>query len=138
MNKKNLEDLAELRAREANALLSLKFFEGSYYLAGYSLECAIKACIAKQVKEFDFPNKELAQKSHQHKLSELIGVAGLKQKLNEKAKQDSSFEINWALAKDWTVESRYESQIEEHKARDLYNAVTDDQSGVLVWLKTFW
>ncbi|MGM8939255.1 DNA-binding protein [Psychrobacter glaciei] len=138
MNKRNLEYLAELRAKEANALLSLNFFEGSYYLSGYSLECAIKACIAKQVKEFDFPNKELAQKSHQHKLSELIGVAGLKQKLTEKMKQDSNFEINWALAKDWTVESRYESQIDEHKARDLYNAVTDDKSGVLVWLKTFW
>lgn len=138
MNKKNLEDLAELRAKEANALLSLGFFEGSYYLAGYSLECAIKACIAKQVKEFDFPNKELAQKSHQHELNELIGVAGLKQKLTEKTKHDNIFEINWALAKDWTVESRYESQVDEHKARDLYNAVTDDKSGVLVWLKTFW
>ena len=124
--------------QEAKALLDTKYFQGAYYLAGYSLECAIKACIAKQVREFDFPNKELAQKSHQHKLNDLLGVAGLKQKLVEKETEDLEFKLNWAVAKDWTVESRYESKIEESKARDLYQAVTNENSGILAWLKTFW
>lgn len=138
MNKKDLEDLVDIRVQEAKALLDSGFFQGAYYLAGYSLECAIKACIAKQVKEFDFPNRDLAQKSHQHRLNDLLGVAGLKQKLDEKEKDDVEFKLNWAVAKDWTVESRYENQIEESRAKDLYQAVTDEKSGILAWLKTFW
>lgn len=138
MNKNDLERLADIRISEAKTLLEAGLFQGAYYLSGYSLECAIKVCIAKQVREFDFPDKDLAHKSHQHKLSDLLGVAGLKQKLIQKEAEDQEFKLNWAVAKDWGVESRYESQIEASKATDLFNAVTHQDSGVLVWLKTFW
>lgn len=138
MNKSDLEKLVDIRVSEAKVLLESEKYQGSYYLAGYALECAIKVCIAKQVRQYDFPNKELAQKSHQHKLTDLLGVAGLKQKLNEKEKVDLDFKLNWAVAKDWTVESRYECSIESSKANDLFQAVTDEYSGVLAWLKTFW
>jgi hypothetical protein len=137
-NKKDLEQLVELRVQEARVLLDSGLFQGAYYLMGYSLECAIKACIAKQVKEFDLPNKDLAQKSHHHKLSELLGVAGLKQRLKEKEKEDDEFKLNWTVSKDWSVESRYEYQIDQRKAEDLYQAVTDKNSGILTWLKKFW
>ena len=111
MNKSNLEKLVDIRISEARVLLESENYQGSYYLVGYALECAIKACIAKQVRQYDFPNKELAQKSHQHKLTDLLGVASLKQKLSEKELTDSDFKLNWAVAKDWTVESRYECSI---------------------------
>lgn len=138
MNKSDLERLVDIRVSEAKVLLESKNYEGSYYLLGYSLECALKACIAKQVKQYDFPNKDLAQKSHQHKLTDLLGVAGLKQKLGEKEQEDSDFQLNWLVAKDWTVESRYECKIEEKKANDFYEAITNKKSGILIWLKTFW
>ena len=76
MNKVELETLSETRIREAELLFSNGEFGGAYYLAGYSVECALKACICKQVKESDFPNKKLAQDSHTHKLLDLVGVAG--------------------------------------------------------------
>lgn len=138
MNKSDLEALVDIRVSEAEVLLEYENYQGAYYLAGYALECAIKACIAKQVQQFDFPNKDLAQKSHQHKLTDLLGVAGLKQKLSEKEQADTDFQLNWAVAKDWTVDSRYERSIESTKANDLYQAVTDENSGILAWLKTFW
>lgn len=138
MNKSDLETLVDIRISEARVLLESENYQGSYYLAGYALECAIKACISKQVRQYDFPNKELAQKSHQHKLTDLLGVAGLKQKLSEKERADLDFKLNWAVAKDWTVESRYECSIESSKANDFFQAVTDENSGVLAWLKTFW
>jgi len=138
MNKSDLEALVDIRITEAEVLLEYENYQGAYYLAGYALECAIKACIAKQVQQFDFPNKDLAQKSHQHKLTDLLGVAGLKQKLSEKEQADTDFQLNWAVAKDWTVDSRYERSIESTKANDLYQAVTDENSGILAWLKTFW
>ena len=138
MNKDDLERLADIRIEEAKVLLVNEKYEGAYYLAGYSIECAIKACIARQVRQYDFQNKDLARKSHEHKLIGLLGVASLKQKLNEEESRDEEFKLNWAVVKDWTVESRYECIIEDVKARDLCQAVSDENSGVLKWLKTFW
>jgi len=138
MNKNDLEMLVEIRIKEAEILLNTGRYQGAYYLAGYSLECAIKVCIAKQVKQYDFPNLELAKKSYSHNLTDLMGAAGLKQKLWEKVEQDVDFELNWAVAKDWNEKARYESRAEEEKAKDLYEAITHNQSGILVWLKTFW
>ncbi len=138
MNKLELENLVEIRIKEADVLLNSGCFQGAYYLIGYALECAFKACISKQVKEFDFPNKRLANASHTHKLSELVGVAGLKQKLSEQENQDENFKLNWAVAKDWSEVSRYECSVEENKAKDLYEAITDNKSGILAWLKKYW
>lgn len=138
MNKNDLEELADIRVKEAKVLLDAENYQGAYYLAGYSLECAIKACIAKQVRQHDFPNLELAKNSYSHKLMDLLGVAGLKQKLNEKEGQDADFQLNWAVAKDWSEKARYENRVEEKKAKDLYEAITDDQSGILAWLKKYW
>ena len=138
MNKDDLEELVGIRIKEAKLLLEAESYQGAYYLAGYSLECAIKACIAKQVQRYDFPNLELARNSYSHKLADLLGVAGLKQKLIEKEKQDDNFQLNWAVAKDWNEKSRYECRVKERKAKDLYEAITDNKSGILAWLKTFW
>lgn len=138
MNKTDLEKLVDIRIEESKILLNNKKSQGAYYLAGYALECAIKACISKQVKEFDFPNKKLAEKSHKHDLFDLIGVAGLKQKLNENEEQDQDFKLNWAVVKDWSVESRYDHNINQKKAEDIYYAITEENSGVLQWLKIHW
>lgn len=138
MNKSDLEKLVEIRLLESETLLKSGSFQGAYYLVGYSLECALKACIAKQVNQYDFPNKQFANQSHTHNLTELLGVAGLKQKLSEKEKADTEFSINWAVAKDWSESSRYECNIEETRANDLFNAVTEINSGILAWLKTYW
>lgn len=138
MNKTDLEKLVELRISESSSLLNSRNFPGAYYLAGYVLECALKACIAKQVQQHDFPNKKLAEDSYSHDLQKLIGVAGLKQELVKKEKADPEFSLNWAVAKDWSELARYDHNIEETRANDLYNAITDESSGVLAWLKTYW
>ena len=138
MNKAELEILAEIRISEAAALLAADQFNGAYYLAGYALECAFKACIAKKVNQYDFPDKELAFNSFTHDLTRLVGVAGLKQELFQKEKIDQNFALNWAVAKDWSEQARYDSNIGQAKANDLYNAITNNDNGVLSWLKTFW
>lgn len=59
MNKTDLEQLADLRLAEAAALLGATppMPDGAYYLAGYAIECALKACIAKLTAQHDFPDK---------------------------------------------------------------------------------
>jgi HEPN domain-containing protein len=137
MNKTEFEALAEIRIKEARVLFEAGCWHGAYYLAGYALECTLKACIAKQVKAFYFPDKQLALDSYTHKLSDLIKTAKLNQKLLEKEKQDVTFELNWATARDWSEESRYDTSIEESQARDLINAITETNSGVLTWLMNY-
>jgi hypothetical protein len=57
MNRTDFQKLTELRLNEANTLLGGKCYEGAYYLTGYAVECALKACIAKQTQQHDFPIK---------------------------------------------------------------------------------
>jgi 4'-phosphopantetheinyl transferase EntD len=119
MNKTELENIAAIRIKEAEILLTAECYEGAYYLAGYALECTFKACIAKQVKEFDFPNKQLVIDSYTHNLSKLLTTAGLKQELTEQERLDKEFKLNWAVVSKWSEESRYEYSIEKQKAHDF-------------------
>ena len=81
MNRIDFQKIAETRLREAKALLDAGFQDGAYYLAGYSVECALKACIAKRTREHDFPEKKLAIDSHTHDLRDLLRLALLKNEL---------------------------------------------------------
>jgi hypothetical protein len=138
MNKSDLETLVDVRVKEAKLLPDNKCYEGAYYLLGYALECAIKACIAKQVREHDFPDKQLANASYTHKLGDLLGVAGLKQKLQEKEKTDEDFKLNWAVANRWSEDVRYEHTVEEATVKDFFEAITNNRSGILIWVKSWW
>lgn len=138
MNKQILESLVDMRVAEAKTLFDAGHFQGSYYLIGYAVECALKVCIAKKVMQHDFPNKDLATKAHTHNLSDLLNVAELKQKLAQKSARESAFGISWAQVKDWNSETRYDSSVTQVKAADMIEAVTHHQNGVLPWLKTFW
>jgi hypothetical protein len=137
MNKSELENLATIRIKEADILLMADCYQGAYYLAGYAVECTLKACIAKQVKEFDFPDKKLANDSYTHKLADLVTTAGLKQKLIEQEKQNKEFKLNWAVVVEWSEDSRYKCAITIQEAHDLFIAITDNESGVLPWLKKY-
>ena len=49
MNRSELQQLAEIRLRDAKALLVTGENDaGAYYMAGYAVECALKAVIAKK------------------------------------------------------------------------------------------
>ena len=137
MNRTDLQELAELRLKEARSLLDRSFFDGAYYLAGYAVECALKARIAKQTRQYDFPDKALANQAHTHNLNQLVGVAGLKEELERKVRSDSGFELNWAIVKDWSEEARYQRH-REAKVRDFIRAVVDRRRGILAWLRVHW
>jgi hypothetical protein len=137
MNKTELENITTIRIKEAEILLMADCYQGAYYLAGYALECTLKACIARQVKEFDFPDKKLTNASYTHKLADLVITAGLKQKLTEQEKQNEEFKLNWAVVIEWSEESRYKFAITKQEAHDLFSAITDNESGILPWLKKY-
>lgn len=138
VNRKDLQTLADLRVADAKVLVDAGCFSAAYYLLGYAVECALKACITKQIREHDFPDKQLVLDSYTHNLEQLLRTSGVKPQFDSRIKADKSFEVNWTTIKDWTEAARYENNIPEVKARDLLNAITDSTSGVLTWLKTVW
>jgi HEPN domain-containing protein len=137
MNRSDLQTLADLRVKEAGVLLDNGCFEGAYYLAGYAIECALKSCIAKRINQYDFPDLKLIRDSYTHDLRKLLVVAELKTALEQTAKANPVFDVNWRIVTEWSEECRYSLTIEEQVARGMIVAVTDSQ-GVLPWLKSWW
>jgi HEPN domain-containing protein len=137
VNKADLEQLANDRIADAGVLLAGGRWSGAYYLAGYAVECALKACIAKLTRAEDFPDQKFANKVWTHDLETLVKAAGLEEALRIEVAANANLLFNWGIAKDWTEKSRYE-QIEETEARALYNAITDPNDGVLAWIHSHW
>jgi HEPN domain-containing protein len=137
MNKNELEILSAIRIEEAEVLLKAECYQGAYYLAGYAVECILKACIAKHIKQFDFPDKKLVNDSYTHDLAKLLITAGLKQDLMLQESKDINFKLNWSVANKWSEESRYDHSIQRQDAKDLFEAITENESGVLPWLKKY-
>jgi len=124
--------------KEAQVLFEHGCFEGAYYLVGYVIECALKSCIAKQIKEHDFPDLKLVKDSYTHDLDKLLSISGLRNELEKEVKTNPRFNIDWAIIKNWSEESRYRTSIDENTVRDLFDAVAVNNGGVLAWLKSRW
>jgi HEPN domain-containing protein len=137
VNRTDLQALANLRLNEASALLSLGMYDGAFYLAGYSVECALKACIAKGTQRGDFPDKKRVDKSHSHDLPQLADLAGLQNAVSERSKSDAVFRRHWRFVQDWSEQSRYR-RYDSGAAREMLKAVKDRRHGILPWLKRLW
>ena len=147
MNRLDLQQLAETRLADAKALLQAGQYDGAYYMAGYAVECALKACIAKRTQQHDFPPFD-ASKSYTHNLSELVKICGFadvvgkerleKIKSSRNAPPLTATEINWLTVYVWNVERRYELKAPRTEAEELILAIEEPKDGVLQWLRLRW
>jgi HEPN domain-containing protein len=137
VNRTDLQRLAKERISDAKVLLAARHWSAAYYLAGYAVECALKACVAKLMKAEEFPDKGLAEKCWTHSLPQLLGPAELKNDFNAALQADLDLAENWDIVKDWNESSRY-ARTSKTKAEGLYEAITDKKHGVLSWLKPRW
>ncbi|MGO9261262.1 MAG: HEPN domain-containing protein [Bryobacteraceae bacterium] len=136
MNRKEFQALAEKRLEDANVLFRNRRFDGAYYLAGYVVECALKACIAKKTKKHEFPPKrDFVSKVYTHSLNSLLEAAALP-KLSEELRNNKPLEAKWGVVKDWNEESRYKLYGRK-KAKGLLDAVSTPV-GVLACLRKYW
>src|SRR4051812_43445859 len=133
MFRDDLKTLSRIRRREALVLLRGRHFAGAYYLSGLAVECALKACIAKESKQFEFPDKKHAIDCFTHDLTVLLKKAGLESDLALESTRSPAFGVNWATIKDWKVESRYEHAIAPLVSQSMYSAAVS-RNGVLQWL----
>lgn len=137
MNRSEFQNVAKLRVREAKVLLDNQRYDGAYYLLGYALECALKACIAKQFRRYDIPDKKRVEQSYTHDLEKLISLAGLQNDFENEKRINGNFRANWAIVKDWSEQARYRTGRPAIEANDFYVACTGKRDGVLTWLKKY-
>lgn len=137
MNRGDLQKLSNARIREAKILLQAGEYSGAYYLAGYAVECALKACFAKQVKRYDFPDKEDARKIFTHKFRDLVKLAKLSDELARVEQANSKFAAGWELVCKWTEESRYSTWTRDD-SEAILDAIVRRKDGVLPWIKRRW
>lgn len=137
MDRKELQGLARVRLKEARALLESGMPDGAFYLAGYAVECALKACIAKSTRRGEFPDRKKVESSHSHNLLQLCRVAGLEDDLRAHVAANVSFRTNWDYLQSWSEQSRYRRHSPE-SARALWDAVGHQRNGVLSRIKQRW
>jgi hypothetical protein len=133
VTRSDLQKLSSMRLREAKLLLSANSPDGAYYLAGYAVECALKACIAKSTNRHDFPDKQRANDSFTHNAKKLVVVAGLEPELEDAVRQ-SEFGRRWKIVTQWNEDSRYSSHSRQ-EASDLIEAIENRKHGILQWLR---
>jgi HEPN domain-containing protein len=139
VNRAGFQKLAEMRLDDAKTLLDQGKWPAAYYLAGYSVECALKACIIAFLNKSDeWPERDFSKNCWTHALDDLLKLARLQEELETVAKKDAVFANNWAVAKDWTEKARYNLDKAESDAKPLYDAIAEANHGVLTWLKNYW
>jgi HEPN domain-containing protein len=140
VNRVQWQQLAERWLLDAKDLLDHHHWSAAYYLAGYSVECGLKACVLVRViatPEVIFETKRFSEYCWTHDLLELVKQAGLESTRAADIAGNSVLAGNWLVVKDWSEKSRY-ATTPHHKAKKLYQAITASPDGVMQWIKTRW
>jgi hypothetical protein len=139
VNRRDFRRLAELRLADAQALLEIRRYAAAYYLAGYAVECGLKACIARRfgLYEFPLPPRDAA-KLYVHELDKLAGHELLAGALKAQRDAVPNFAANWTIVIRWKAEARYEYRRSREEAEQLLAAITDVPDGVMEWIRQLW
>jgi HEPN domain-containing protein len=143
VDRKTFQKLAKERLGDAKALLGRKRWSGAYYLCGYAVECALKACLLRHLGEsgaiFSDERRYLKDLADcwTHDLSKLVRLAGLEAKLGAARGANPKLAKFWGVTSGWSETSRYEEKTEA-EARALYEAVCNNPDGVFRWMKSHW
>ncbi|GAB4289640.1 MAG: hypothetical protein Kow0090_02470 [Myxococcota bacterium] len=141
VSRKELQQLAETRLKEAKILARNNMYDGARYLAGYVVELALKAkiCFLLELSEYpDAGNLKTAFRTHSY--DDLIKLAGLETKLKQEQKENKNFGTNWDILTKWTPDYRYKPVGSQTKAEleKTIKALENPKSGVFRWIKRNW
>jgi hypothetical protein len=138
VNRDAYRRVAQARLVDAQVLLRARRYVGAYYLAGYAVEAALKACIARQFRAATIPDKGSVDKLYVHNLVALVRFANLVDALDAERRRDSLFGAHWQTVQGWSAESRYLLTQPAIEAHNMVDGVADRAHGVLRWLKQHW
>lgn len=140
MTKQDWRDLAEARLIDADILLQNQRWAAAYYIAGYAVECGLKACVVDLVEKnpgIIYEERRFSDSCWTHKLTELVGVARLEAARAADEIANPAFAQKWAVVIRWNEAYRYVC-VSEPDARQLYEAISHPQDGVMKWIRDHW
>ena len=135
-DRQTFQVLAEERLAEARLLLANGHPSGAYYLAGYAIECGLKAKIAKGFRENQIPDLKRVRDIYVHDLGKLMSHASLIDELEANMKNDPNLARSWAVVAGWSEQARYHVATYT-SAEALLNAIGGEK-GLLQWLRYRW
>ena len=138
IKRRHLKNLVDGRLADAHVLMSKRRYVSAYYIAGYAVECAIKVCIAEQFRKNTIPDKNLVNNTYTHDFEKLMRTAGIFAQLEQNITTDAGLYSSWNVVKDWRPEIRYTTSVTRLEARDLIDAIENQQNGILQWLVQHW
>lgn len=129
-----LEQLAEARMREAQALLRVGEYAGAVYLAGYALECYLKVAICARL---DWESLLATFKTHD--LERLLLFTGLEKRLKDDVSVWLNFKRVVGLWSDGSgnpsVRYRHPEEILKSTAEEFLDWLTVVPEGLIPWLQ---
>jgi len=131
MLRTDLQRLSRLRAQEARTLFAAGQHDGANYLAGFAVECALKACIARKTRRYEFPDRDRVLRAWSHNLDQLLHQADLR------VVKGDAIEALWQIVKDWGVDARYTVGKSATETEGFLSAAIG-RKGVVAWLKQYW
>lgn len=138
-DRETFQRLAASRLAEARLLAQGGHPSGAYYLAGYAIECALKARIAGQFRENEIPDKGFINDIYTHDLTKLVRLAGLQSELDSATQADVLLGQRWAIAKNWSEQARYQFWTDDDASAMIDAAAgAGDTEGLVQWLTRRW
>ncbi len=142
MNRAQLQRLAEDRIIDAQALLDTTRWAAAYYLAGYSVECALKSCVLAHIEKTGMiyrDRKYLRSLADcwTHDLDMLVDLSGLTEDFGKARGMNRDLAGYWGVVSNWSETSRYDEK-GETESQKLVEAITHEPNGVLPWIRTRW
>jgi len=136
--RRELQRLACLRLKEAEALSDAGCYDGCAYLCGYVVELALKAAICATLGIDSYPDKgsRLREALKTHDFDDLKLMAGMERAFTV---NQSRF-VNWSAASKWKPERRYdpEGTYSQAAAKEILDAVRSYPDGVLACISQRW
>lgn len=144
------QELAILRLKEANTLLIQNYPDGAFYLAGYTIECALKAAICRTLSIDDFfepgnskahgakVKDDIVQKFKTHDYGTLLVLSGLYYKLEAARQSDQLLADSWSTIRSqaWSEQHRYEV-VSSKTITDVASFINSVKY-LLGWIKQYW
>jgi hypothetical protein len=140
VNRAQWQQLAERWLVDAKHLLDNHRWSAAYYLAGYAVECGLKACVLVRVAttpEVIFEIRRFSEDCWTHNAVDLVKLAGLEAARLGDVAANPVLGMNWLYVKEWSERVRYQS-VSHQRAKNLYAAITDNPDGVMPWIRNRW
>ena len=106
--------LADAKLKEAECLFDNGFFDGAYYIGGYTVELLLKAKVCKTLGIPDFflfdtrkAKAETYKPFKAHDYSQLLVLSGIYSELDSELNNNVVFKAHWSIVSSWNEGSRY-------------------------------